>query len=76
MSVAGGAAAGLAVGKFARGIGTVPGMIGGAALGLSASALLKKDDKAAAPDDDMILAPGPLPGIGEPTGAESQLQTA
>ena len=47
MSVAGGAAAGLAVGGFARGIGIVPGLIGGAAVGLTASSLLKKDAPAA-----------------------------
>lgn len=47
MSVAGGAAAGAAVGGFARGIGMVPGIVGGAALGLSASALLRDEEPAA-----------------------------
>jgi hypothetical protein len=74
-SVAGGAVAGLAVGGFARGIGVIPGVVGGAALGLSASALLKQDDKAAPKDDEMILAPGPLPGIGEESVTTGQLQT-
>jgi hypothetical protein len=48
MSVAGGAVAGAAAGGFARGLGVVPGMIGGAALGLSASSLLKHDAPAPA----------------------------
>jgi hypothetical protein len=47
ISAAGGAAAGAAFGAFARGVGVVPGIIGGAALGLSASALLN-DEKPAA----------------------------
>jgi hypothetical protein len=48
-SVAGGALAGAAAGGFARGIGVVPGVIGGAALGLTASSLLRKDAAPAAP---------------------------
>lgn len=47
MSVAGGAALGAATGGFARGVGILPGIIGGAALGLSASALLRHDQAAA-----------------------------
>ncbi|MCW2928316.1 MAG: hypothetical protein JWM86_2284 [Thermoleophilia bacterium] len=47
LSVAGGAVAGAAAGGFARGIGVVPGIVGGAALGLTASALLRKDAPAA-----------------------------
>ncbi len=47
MSVAGGAAAGAALGFGARGLGVVPGIIGGAALGLTASSLLKQDKPAA-----------------------------
>jgi hypothetical protein len=47
LSIAGGAAAGAALGGVARGLGVVPGIIGGAALGLSASSLLKKDAPAA-----------------------------
>jgi hypothetical protein len=47
MSVAGGAVAGAALGGFARGIGVLPGIIGGAALGLTASSLLHDDTPAA-----------------------------
>lgn len=43
MSAVGGAVAGAAFGKFARGVGVVPGIIGGAMLGMSGSALLQKD---------------------------------
>jgi hypothetical protein len=49
MSVAGGALAGAAAGGFARGIGMKAGIIGGAALGLTASSLLRKDAAPAAP---------------------------
>lgn len=48
ISAAGGAAAGAAFGGFARGVGVVPGIIGGAAVGISASALLRHDKPAAA----------------------------
>ncbi len=48
LSIAGGAALGAGAGIAARGLGVVPGIIGGAALGLTASSLLK-DDKPAAP---------------------------
>lgn len=44
ISAAGGAAAGAAAGAFARGVGVVPGMIGGAVLGVSASSLLRDDE--------------------------------
>jgi hypothetical protein len=47
LSVAGGAAAGAALGGVARGLGVVPGIIGGAAIGLTASSLLKQDEPAA-----------------------------
>jgi hypothetical protein len=46
ISVAGGAAAGAAAGVALRGVGVVPGIIGGAALGLSASALLNDEQPA------------------------------
>ncbi|MCB0880171.1 MAG: hypothetical protein KDC46_14455 [Thermoleophilia bacterium] len=65
ISVAGGAVAGAALGAFGRGIGVVPGLVGGAALGLSASALLKDDASSSTPDE-IILAPGPTPGVETP----------
>ncbi len=58
LSALGGAAAGAAVGGFARGIGVLPGIIGGAALGMSASALLKDDAPAETDTTDIEIAPG------------------
>ncbi len=48
MSTAGGAALGALAGKFAlKGVGVVPGMIGGAVLGMTASSLFKHDENKA-----------------------------
>lgn len=57
ISVAAGAGAGLAAGAFARGIGVVPGLVGGAALGLSASSLLNSGSKIDS-EREIELAPG------------------
>ncbi len=64
VSVAGGAAAGAALGGVARGLGVVPGILGGAVVGLTASSLLRNDKPAAPAETTPQDAAGGVGGVG------------
>jgi hypothetical protein len=62
IAAGGGAIAGAATGAFAHGIGIIPGAIGGAALGVTASALLNDEQPAAAEETTPQEAAGTVGG--------------